>query len=118
MAFLLFVWIVGSLLIGLVGKNRDIGFWPIFLISLVGSPAIGFIVAICSKRKNTIRRMIENQELQMRQFNTAMSHSVNNIHAANIPGSADELLKLKELLDKGVLTQSEYEQQKAKILSR
>jgi len=117
MGFFFFFWIGSSALIGLIGKNRDIGFWPVFLISLVGSPAVGFIFAVCSKRKNSIRRMIENQELQMRQFNNAMFHPVNRVQSTNVTGSADELLKLKNLLDQGVLTQSEYEQQKAKILS-
>lgn len=112
-------WIISSLLIGLVGRNRKIGFLPVFLISLVGSPALGFIAALCSKRKDTIKQMIENQELQMRQFNNSILNPLNNVRpqGANVASAADELLKLKNLLDQGVLTQVEYEQQKARLLA-
>lgn len=37
---------------------------------------------------------------------------------APVTGLADELLKLKKLLDAGVLTQAEFDAQKAKLLSR
>jgi len=42
-------WIVFSIIAGVVGQDRSIGFWGAFLLSLVLSPLIGLIVAFASK---------------------------------------------------------------------
>jgi hypothetical protein len=39
-----------SVLIGLLGKGRRIGFWWSFIACLFLSPLIGFIITLCSKR--------------------------------------------------------------------
>lgn len=106
-----------SFFVALAGRSRKIGFWPVFVISVLMTPFFGIIAILLSGRKNSIRTMVENQELQIRQLNslsTIMSTPVRNHSQTSV---ADELLKLNELFEKGVLTRSEYEQQKNRILN-
>lgn len=49
------VWIVFSLLAGIAGKDKKIGFAGAFLLALFLSPLIGFIVALASGKKKTTR---------------------------------------------------------------
>jgi uncharacterized membrane-anchored protein YhcB (DUF1043 family) len=44
-------WIGFALLVGLVGKNRKIGFGMAFFLALILSPIIGIIIALLSKTK-------------------------------------------------------------------
>jgi hypothetical protein len=41
---------VFSALVGLIGKNRKIGFGWSFILSLTLSPIIGLIITLCSKK--------------------------------------------------------------------
>ncbi len=45
------VWILASLIIGLMGSNRKLGFALMFLISLILSPVIGLIILLASDSK-------------------------------------------------------------------
>jgi len=100
----------------LAGRHRKIGFWPVFVISLLMSAFLGIIAVLLSPRKNSIRTVVENQELQIRQMNSMSTIMTPPVHAQTNASIADELLKLNELREKGVLTSSEYEQQKKRIL--
>ena len=51
MATTIILWIVFSILIGMVGKDRNIGFAGAFFLSLLLSPLIGLIIALVSKQK-------------------------------------------------------------------
>lgn len=109
-------WIGGSILIGLIGKNREIGFLPVFIISLILSPILGIIVALCSRRKYSFRRLVENQESMFKQ---QYLHHQNSVQKRADTGSvADELLKLKQLLDAEAIDQQEYDDQKRRLLKK
>jgi len=47
-------WIGLALLVGVVGKNRKIGFGGAFFLSLLLSPIIGLVIALLSKPKKDI----------------------------------------------------------------
>lgn len=49
---LFIVWIGLSLLVGVVGKDRNIGFGWSFFWSLILSPLIGVVIALISDKKN------------------------------------------------------------------
>jgi len=51
------LWIVFSIVIGLVGSNRKIGFAGGFFLSLLLSPVIGLIVVLMSKSKDDSNRI-------------------------------------------------------------
>lgn len=107
---------VMSFFTGLAGRSRKIGFWPVFVISLLMTPFLGILAVVLSGRKYSIKTMVENQELQIRQLNSMSTIMNAPAQAKTTTSVADELLKLNELLEKGVLTSNEYEQQKKRIL--
>lgn len=44
-------WLIFSILAGWLGSKKKIGFGWVFLISLILSPLVGFIVALISDKK-------------------------------------------------------------------
>ncbi len=45
------IWLIFSLIIGIIGSNRKIGFGMAFLWSIILSPIIGLVIALFSKKK-------------------------------------------------------------------
>lgn len=90
--FYIIAWVVLSMFVGAISKKRKLGEWPGFLLSLLLSPLIGFLIALSSPRKDFM---------------------VNGNHS---PIIADEIEKLSNLRASGVLTEEEFNAQKAKLL--
>lgn len=93
-AFLIIGWFVLSLIVGMIGESRNIGFGGGFIISLLLSPLIGIIVVLASRGK------LETQVLLKQRDQSQVS----------------ELEKLASLKDGGHLSQEEYDKLKARIL--
>ena len=53
--------VVLSLLVGLIGQNRKIGFGLSFVLSLILSPIVGLIITLFSKKKDVDFVEIENR---------------------------------------------------------
>jgi hypothetical protein len=98
------LWLVFSLLVGMIGSGKSIGFWGAFLISIFLSPLIGFIVAIASSSKVNI---VYPPTQQQPPANSLPPPS----------DIADQLSKYKSLLDSGAITQDEFDEQKRKLLT-
>ncbi|MGI9374182.1 MAG: SHOCT domain-containing protein [Hyphomicrobiales bacterium] len=111
--FLLVAWI--WVIIGVISdifQSHDIGgwtkgFWVLFVIAI---PWLGVLMYLVVRGKGMQERnaqaLIDAKEAQRTYIQSIASSSV-----------ADELSKLSDLKEKGVLTETEYETQKAKILS-
>ena len=97
-------WIILSFIVGAIGADRSIGFWGAFLISLILSPLIGFLVTISSTSKASIA-FAETQK----KTNELLS---NQAHTSQ----ADELIKLQSLRTNGTINEDEYEKMRAKII--
>ena len=46
--WLIFLWLFLSLIVGLFGRNRKLGFWGYFFSSIVLTPIIGLLFALAS----------------------------------------------------------------------
>lgn len=104
------IWIILSIGIAMFGSTRTIGATGAFFLSLILSPIIGLLITLFSKSLDTVeheKKVLENHEQQTKALKEMQKGSV-----------ADELLKLKGLLDQGVLTQAEFDEQKAKLLAQ
>jgi uncharacterized membrane protein len=83
-------------------------FWLIFVIIL---PFLGVFVYLIARGG----KMAERDQKDVAQQEQAFRSYVQDV-AATAPNTADELSKLADLRAKGVITDAEFEQQKAKIL--
>ena len=111
--FLFFIWI--WLLITVfadIFRSHDIGglakaLWVIFVVIL---PFLGVFIYLIARGGKMHERAAAAAEQQQKAFNSYIKET------AGTSGTADELSKLAELKDKGVLTDAEFAEQKAKIL--
>jgi energy-coupling factor transporter transmembrane protein EcfT len=95
-------------------RSHDLGgfakaLWLIFVIIL---PFLGVFVYLIARGHSMAERDVQRAQQQQDQFNAYVRQA-----AAGGPSGADELTKLADLKAKGVITDAEFEQQKAKILS-
>jgi hypothetical protein len=84
--------------------------WLIFVIIL---PFLGVFVYLIARGK----KMTEHQVRAAQQQDQAMRQYIRDTTAASAGGSADELAKLAQLREQGVLTEQEFAAQKAKLLA-
>ena len=111
---LLFAWI--SLLIHIFGdlfRDRSLSggaraLWALLLVFLPWLGALIYLVARGSSVNDRAQRAAEDDEARMRSY-------VQEV--AGTTSAADELRKLAELRDSGVITAADYETAKAKVLA-
>lgn len=97
--YAIIIWFILCLIVGAIGRNRKIGFWLAFLISLVLSPLIGGIITLASPKKETV--VVINQSKK-----------------ESLISIADELKKYQELKDAGRISDDEFNKIKSKLLDR
>jgi hypothetical protein len=116
--FVLFIWIAWIFIlvkvITDVFRSHDLGggvkaLWVLFIIFL---PFLGTFVYLIARGKGMGERDMAIYQAQQEALQAYVQE------AAGSGGStADELAKLADLKDRGVITQAEYDAQKAKVLS-
>lgn len=112
--FVFFLWIF--LLIQVlvdVFRSHDMGggakaLWVLFIIIL---PFLGVLIYLIARGGKMQQHQVEAAKAQQEAFNSYVQQ------AAGGSGVADQLHKLSDLKDKGVITQAEFDAQKAKLLS-
>ena len=110
-AFFIFIWLFIVVIVDLF-RSHDIGGWGKagWLIFLIVLPVLGILVYLIARGHS----MQERNVAQMRQQQQAFDAYVRETAGVS---SADQLAKLADLRDKGVLSNEEFEAQKAKILA-
>jgi hypothetical protein len=114
--FLFFIWI--WLLISLFGdifRSADLSggakaMWTIFIIIL---PFLGVLVYLIVRGNSMQERALKDAASQEAQFRGY----VQSVAGASGGGTADEIAKLADLRDKGVISQAEFDAAKAKALT-
>jgi Short C-terminal domain len=112
--FLWIAWIVILFrVIADIFRSRDLGGWSkaLWTIFVVLLPFLGVLVYLIVRGHAMTERDYQDVRAQQEAFNSYVRD------AAGSGGSADELTKLADLRDRGVINQAEFEQQKAKILA-
>jgi ABC-type multidrug transport system fused ATPase/permease subunit len=112
--FLIIIWI--WLLIAIfvdIFRSHDMGgfakaLWVIFVIIL---PFLGILIYLIARGSGMHERAAQQAAQSQKQFD----EYVKNV-ATSSGGTADQLAKLADLNKQGVLTDAEYEAQKAKLL--
>ena len=106
-AFLLYVFF--ALIVAWLGSATTLGFGSTFLLSLLLTPVVGFLIMLFYPSKKPRQLQISEQQKQtkiLQQLNTS-SVSI-----------ADEIEKLKRQLDTGVITENEFNQLKARLIEK
>jgi Short C-terminal domain/Phospholipase_D-nuclease N-terminal len=110
--FFIWIWILISIFADIF-RSHDMGGWAkagwtIFVIVL---PFLGVLIYLIARGKSMQDRATQRAAQQEQDFRGYVQE------AAGGSSSADQLSKLADLKQQGVLTDAEFETQKAKILS-
>ncbi len=113
--FMFFIWI--WLLITILGdifRSSDLGgwskaLWTIFIIIL---PFLGVLIYLVARGESMQERSIQQAAAQQK----AQQQYIQQV-AGSGDNSAEQLGKLAQLRDSGVLTEAEFQAQKAKVLA-
>ena len=111
--FVLWIWLLIYIFMDIF-RSHDMGgfakaLWVLFVIIL---PFLGVLVYLIARGGSMHERAEKQAEQQQKAFDDYVKKA-----AGSSGNSADELAKLADLKAKGVLTDAEFEAQKAKILS-
>jgi hypothetical protein len=114
-----FLWIVWIFILFRVifdiFRSRDLGGWAkaLWLIFVIILPFLGVFVYVIARGKGMSERDMQRAADSEQQFRSYVQQAA----ATSGGGTADELAKLADLRDKGVISPAEFEAQKAKILA-
>src|SRR5208282_6796 len=115
--FIFFLWVIWIWILIMVFidifRSHDLSGWAkaLWFIFVLFIPLIGVLVYLIARGGEMHQRSVE----QARQQDQAVRSYVQEV--ANTPSAADQLAKLADLRDRGVITSDEFEREKAKILA-
>jgi hypothetical protein len=110
--FFIWIWLL-IVIFSDIFRSHDIGgfaktLWVLFVIFL---PFLGILFYLIFRGKSMQERQLQSAARQEQDFREYVQD------VASGPGPADQLAKLADLKDRGVLTEAEFEAEKAKILT-
>jgi hypothetical protein len=110
--WVIWIWILIYVFIDIF-RSRDLSggakaLWFLFVLLI---PLVGVLVYLIARGGEMHERAVQQAQQQDQDVRRYIQD------AAGAPSSADQLAKLADLRDRGVITPEEFEQQKAKILA-
>jgi hypothetical protein len=110
--FVIWIWILIYVFIDIF-RSRDLSGWgkALWFIFVLLIPLIGVLVYLIARGSS----IHERAQQDARQQDQEARRYIQN--AAGTPSSADQLAKLTDLRDRGVITPDEFEREKAKVLA-
>jgi hypothetical protein len=112
--FIIWIWLLIMVFMD-VFRSHDMGGWAkaLWVIFIIVPPFLGVFVYLIARGGSMHERAADQAAQQQKAFDQYVKQ------AAGTPGetSADQLHKLADLKSQGVLTDAEFEAQKAKILA-
>ncbi len=111
--FFMWIWLVITVFIDIFRSDDMSGwakaFWVIFVIIL---PLLGVLIYVIARGDKMQQRRVDDAMAQKR----AADEYIRQAAGSGGSGVADELTKLGQLREQGVLSDEEFQQQKAKLL--
>ena len=110
--WVLWIWILIWIFIDIF-RSHDLSGWAkaLWFLFVLFIPLIGVLVYLIVRGSSMHERALQQAQRQDQQAREYIRE------AAGTQSSADQLTKLAELRDKGVISADEFEREKAKILS-
>jgi hypothetical protein len=112
--FIIWIWLLFMVFIDIF-RSHDMGGWAkaLWVILIIVMPYLGVLVYLIARGG----KMHERAAQQAAQQQKAFDQYVRQTAGASGETSADQLHKLAGLKDQGILTDAEFEAEKAKILA-
>jgi hypothetical protein len=114
--FLFFIWIWLLIVVfSDIFRSDDLGGWgkALWTIFVIVVPYLGVFVYLIARG----RKMSEHAASAARQQDEAAREYIGSAAGTTASSSAEEVARLAELRDKGVISDAEFQQAKAKALS-
>jgi len=110
--WVLWFWVLITVFIDLF-RSRDLSGWAkaLWFVFILVLPLIGVLVYLIARGGKMHEHAAREAELQDQQFRRYVQE------AAGSQSSAEQLAKLADLRDRGVITADEFDREKAKILA-
>jgi ABC-type multidrug transport system fused ATPase/permease subunit len=115
--FMIFLWVIWfwvliTIFIDLF-RSHDLSGWAkaLWFIFILILPLIGVLVYLIARGGKMHEHQVQDAQVQQREFRQYVQE------AAGSQSSADQLAKLADLRDRGVITAEEFDREKAKILA-
>lgn len=110
--WILWIWVLIYVFVDIF-RSHDLSgtakaLWFVFVLFI---PLIGVLVYLIARGGEMHERAAQQAQQQDQEVRRYIQQ------AANEPNTADQLAKLADLRDRGVITADEFEQQKAKVLA-
>ena len=112
--WILWIWILIWIFIDIF-RSHDLSGWAkaLWFLFVLFIPLIGVLVYLIARGGSMQERAVKQAQQQDQQFRSYVQQA-----AADSPAStADQLSKLADLRDRGVITAEEFEREKAKVLA-
>jgi ABC-type multidrug transport system fused ATPase/permease subunit len=110
--WVIWFWILITVFIDIF-RSRDLSGWgkALWFIFVLVIPLIGVLVYLIARGGSMHDRQVRDAQQEEQQFRSYVQD------AASSGTSADQLAKLADLRDRGVITAEEFDREKAKILA-
>ena len=115
--FIIFLWVIWFWILITVFidlfRSRDLSGWAkaLWFIFILLLPLIGVLVYLIARGGTMHEHAVRDAQVQEQQFRSYVQDS------AGSASPADQLAKLADLRDRGVITAAEFDREKAKILA-
>ncbi len=112
--FIIWIWLLFMVFIDIF-RSHDMGGWAkgLWVIFIIVMPYLGVLVYLIARGG----KMHERAAQQAAREQKAFDQYVKQTAGTSSEGTADQLAKLADLKSQGVLTDAEFDAQKAKILA-
>ena len=109
--WVIWIWILIWIFIDIF-RSRDLSGWAkaLWFLFVLFIPLIGVLVYLIVRGDSMHQRAVQGARQQDQEFRAYVQD------AAGSQSTADQLAKLADLRDRGVITDAEFESEKAKIL--
>jgi ABC-type multidrug transport system fused ATPase/permease subunit len=110
--WVIWIWILITIFIDIF-RSHDLSGWAkaLWFLFVLFIPLVGVLVYLIVRGSKMHERAAQQAQRQDEQFRTYVQD------AAGSQSSADQLTKLADLRDRGVITAEEFDREKAKILA-
>jgi membrane protein implicated in regulation of membrane protease activity len=110
--WVLWIWILIYVFIDIF-RSRDLSGWgkALWFLFVLFIPLIGVLVYLIARGSSMHERAMKEAQQQDQEFRAYVQD------AAGSGNTADQLAKLADLRDRGVITADEFEREKAKVLA-